>query len=277
VQNFRLSIVKQMLMDPKDQHVLITGASRGIGEALTHSFHKAGAKLSLVARNSQALKNVTENVEGSAYPTDLSDINQTEKLIQRVEEESGPIHILINNAAVASPKHFTDYSTEEIVSIFNVNVLSPIILVKALVPRMIHRGCGHIVNISSIGAAVPAPGLLPYCSSKAGLGHGTSVLRMDLRNTPIKITLVELSNITGGGTLDEMRSEEAYPPSRRYMEIAGNFRLSVDTPRSRVADAVVDAVRGDRKHLRIPTRLAPLFMMAEFPRWFTESLFNRYY
>lgn len=263
-------------MDPKDRHVLITGASRGIGEALAHSFHDAGAKLSLVARNSPALNKVTEIVEGTAYPTDLSDIEQTGKLISRVEEESGPIHILVNNAAVASPKHLTEYSIEEIVSIFNVNLIAPIILVRELVPHMIQREIGHIVNVSSIGAVVPAPGTLPYCSSKAGLTHSTSVLNMDLRNTPIKTTLVELGPIAGGGTLDEMRSNGAYPPTRRIFEITSNLRLSVDTPRSRVALAVVDAVRGDRKHVRIPTRLAPFFMIAEFPRWITESLYNRY-
>lgn len=263
-------------MELKNKHVLITGGSRGIGEAYAYSFHKAGAKLSLLARESDSLHLVAKRVEGTAYTADLRNVEQIRNVIPRVEKHSGPIHILVNNAGLAKPKRFIDYSDQEIESIFFVNLIAPVLLTKSLIPRMIERGFGHIVNISSIGAIISIPGLTPYCSSKAGIPHFTACLRTELIDTPVKTTLVELSDIKGGGTLKEMNFVNVYPLTRQFNDLAHRLRLTVETPREVVADRVVEAVIKERVHVRIPTRLAPFFIMSELPRLIAERIWQRF-
>src|ERR1700691_5541261 len=87
-------------MQLQGKRVLITGASRGIGEALAHRFAGAGAKVALVARSQNALRSVAAELGGSAHPADLSDPTEVATLIQRVEDEAGPIDVLVNNAGL---------------------------------------------------------------------------------------------------------------------------------------------------------------------------------
>ncbi len=260
-------------MNLKNKHVLITGASRGIGESLAYSLHREGAKLSLVARMSNSLKMVAEKTEGKAYPADLSSIAEVSQLPQRIQDDSGPIDVLINNAGIAKPKRFFDYSDEEFETIMRVNLLSPILLTKAIVPSMIEKGFGHVVNISSVGGIVPMPGLAPYCSSKAGLAHFTACLRIELKGTPVKTTLAELASIKGGHTMEDFKT---YQPTIRFDEISHKLKMTVDTPKEVVADKIVEALKKEKAHVRIPTRIAPYFMMAEFPRCVAEKTWQHY-
>ena len=255
-------------MELPGKRVLITGASRGIGESLAHAFASAGAVVALVARSEDAIQTLAAELGGTAHPADLSNPAQVATLIQRVEDEAGPVDVLVNNAALGTPGGFADVSGAELRQVTEVNYLAPAELCRQAIPRMLRRGGGHIVNISSGAGSVVFPGLVIYSASKAALSHFTAGLRADFRGLPIRTTLVEL-----GPVLTEMLAHtEDYEPTAKSFERAYRLRAGVKVPRERVAEDVVRAVQKERRHVRVPKRTALFPLIAEAPRRFTEIM-----
>jgi NAD(P)-dependent dehydrogenase (short-subunit alcohol dehydrogenase family) len=93
-------------MELRGKRVLITGASRGIGESLAHAFAGAGGTVVLVARTKDALRSLAAELGGTAHPADLSDPTQVATLVNQIEDEAGPIDVLVNNAGVGTPAYF---------------------------------------------------------------------------------------------------------------------------------------------------------------------------
>jgi uncharacterized protein len=242
--------------------VLITGASRGIGESLAYAFAEAGATVALVARTEDSIRALAAELGGTAHPADLSDPRQVGALMSRVEDESGPVDVLVNNAGVASPAAFTDAPDDELRRVTEVNYLAAAELCRQAVLRMLRRDGGHIVNISSNAACAVLPGLVAYSASKAALTHFTAGLRADLRGLPIGTTLVELGLVR----TDMLAGLEDYEPTARCFRRFHRMRLLVDIPREKVADEVVQAVQKGRKHVRLPRRTAFPAMLCEVPR-----------
>jgi len=255
-------------MDLRGKRVLITGASRGIGESLAHAFAGAGATVALVARTEDALRALAAELGGTAHPADLSDPTQVATLIQRVEDEAGPIDVLVNNAGVGIPATFIDAPDGDLRRVTEVNYLAPAELCRQAIPRMLGRGDGHIVNISSMEGCAVTPGLVVYSASKAALSHFTAGLRADLRGLSIGTTLVELGPIP----TDMLASTEDYEPTAKSLKRLYRMRLIVDVPREKVAETVVEAVQKSRRHVRLPKRTAVFPMLTEAPRRTIELL-----
>jgi short-subunit dehydrogenase len=255
-------------MNLRGKRVLITGASRGIGESLAHAFAGAGATVALVARTKDAIKALADELGGTAHPTDLSDPTQVADLVNQVEVEAGPIDILVNNAGSGVPGSFVDPSHDDLRDVTQINYLAPAELCRQAIPRMLERGGGHIVNVSSLAAVAVFPGLVTYSASKAALSHFTAGLRADLRGLPIGTTLVELGPIP----TDMLSHVGDYKPTSESFRRFYRLRLTVDVPREKVADAVVKAVQKKRKHVRIPKRAVSFAELSEAPRRTTELL-----
>lgn len=253
-------------MELRGKRVLITGASRGIGESLAHAFAGAGARVALVARSRDSLESVAAELGGTVHPADLSDPTHVASLIQRVEDDGGPIDVLVNNAGIESTASFTDAPDGELRRVTEVNYLAPAELCRQAIPRMLRRGAGHIVNVSSLAGISVFPGLVTYSASKAALSHFTAGLRADLRGLPVGTTLVEL----GAVPTDLLAKADNYEPTARSFQRAYRIGSAVDTPRERVAQQVVKAVQKNRRHVRLPKRSAPFAMMVEAPRRMTE-------
>lgn len=254
-------------MDMEGKRVLITGASRGIGEAFAHAFAEAGATVALVARSKDAIQALAAELGGTAHPADLSDPAQVDGLFSQIEAEAGPVDILVNNAGIGPPAAFTD-DADHLRQITQVNYLAPAELCRQAIPRMLGNGGGHIVNMSSIAGVGVFPGLVSYCVSKAALSHFTAGLRAELRGLPIGTTLVELGPIP-----TEMRTGfYDYEPTAQSFRRFYQTRLMVDVPRAKVAHKVVKAVYKRRRHLRIPKRTALFLMLSEGPRRVTELM-----
>jgi short-subunit dehydrogenase len=255
-------------MDLRNKRVLITGASRGIGESLAHAFAGAGATVALVARSQDALEALAAELHGSAHPADLADATQVATLVQRVEDEAGPVDVLVNNAGIESTAGFADAPDDELRRVTEVNYLGPAELCRQAIPRMRRRGGGHIVNVSSLAGITVFPGLATYAASKAALSHFTAGLRADLRGLPIGTTLVELGTVP----TDLLAKADNYGPTAKSFQRAYRLRTTVDVPRETVAEAVVKAVHKGRRHVRLPKRSIPFAMMVEAPRRVTEVL-----
>jgi uncharacterized protein len=177
------------------KRVLTTGASRGIGESLSHAFAGAGATVALVARTKDAIRELAAELGGTAHPADLSNATQVAGLVSQVEDEAGPIDVLVNNAGIGLPVAFVDAPADDLRDVTQVDYLAPAELCRQAIPRMLELGGGHIVNVSSMAGCSVLPGLVSYSASKAALTHFTAGLRADLRGLPIGTTVVELGPI----------------------------------------------------------------------------------
>ena len=255
-------------MEMRGKRVPITGASRGIGEALAHAFAGTGANVALVARTQDTLEALAAALGGTAHAADLSDPTQVANLVRRVEDEAGPIDVLVNNAGVGTPADFANASADHLRRVTEVNYLAPAELCRQAIPRMLGRGGGHIVNVSSIASCMAVPGLVAYSASKAALSQFTAGLRADLRGLSIATTLVELGTIP----TDMLAEANDYEPTAKAFQRSYRLRLMVDVPREEVAQEVVEAVQKGRRHVRLPKRAAAFPILAEAPRRTAEFL-----
>jgi short-subunit dehydrogenase len=254
-------------MELTGKRVLITGASRGIGETLAEHFAQAGARVALVARSAGPIQDLAARLAGTAHPADLTDPAQVDGLIDRVEAEGGHIDALVNNAGIDRTGSFLEARADDIEDLYRLNLLTPTELCRQAVPRMLDRGSGHIVNISSLAAVCPLPGMAIYASSKAGLSAFTVGLRLELRGTPVGATLVELGPVR----TDLLDSIISHAPTRSGFERSMRIGAMAATPRPRVAAAVVRAVRRDQRHVVLPRRALPIALLADAPRRATEA------
>jgi short-subunit dehydrogenase len=185
-----------------DQVVVITGASSGIGRETAVEFGRRGSSVVLAARNQEALEEVAREVErvggrAEAVPTDVAEWPQVERLAARAQERFGRIDTWINNAAVSEYATVEQMTVDEIDRILRVNLLGQIYGVKAVLPHMIERGSGTIINVGSALSERAIPLQSVYCASKHGLLGFTEALRLELaRDHPgITVTLVMPSSI----------------------------------------------------------------------------------
>jgi uncharacterized protein len=235
---------------------------------LARAFAAAGAAVVFVARSEDSIRALAAELGGTAHPADLSDPKQVDVLISQVENEAGPVDVLVNNAGVGSPAAFTDAPDNDLRRVTEVNYLAAAELCRQAIPRMLERGGGRIVNMSSIVGCSVVPGLVAYCASKAALSHFTAGLRADLRGLPIGITLVEL----GAVATDMSAGLDDYEPAAKSVERLSRARLMVQVPREKVANEVVEAVQKGRKHVRLPKRTALAPLLSEAPRRAMELL-----
>jgi short-subunit dehydrogenase len=252
-------------MDLGGRRVLITGASRGIGEAMAREFAEAGATVALVARSADALQALAGQLGGTAHAADLADPAQVDALIGRVEDEAGPVDVLVNNAGIESTAGFADAPDGELQRVTQINYLAPAELCRRATPRMLGRGGGHIVNISSMAAISVFPGLVSYGASKAALSAFTSGLRVDLRGLPIGTTLVELGPVP----TDLLAKADDYGPTADSFRRMYRLHMLADMPREKVAAAIVEAVRKGRRYVRLPRRASLFTGLVETPRRLT--------
>lgn len=247
--------------------VLVTGASRGIGAALVRGLSGRGAAVALVARPSAALDAVAADVRGLAYGCDLADLTALPDLAQRVEAD-GPVDVLINNAGVSNVGWYLDRTPAEIDQVLTVNLLAPMHLCRLLLPRMLDRGRGRVVNISSMAAVLAPPGLAAYGASKAGLSHFTAVLRADLRDEPIGFTTVHLGSVRT--EMDD--AARSYGPLRQLAQKSAGRDV---TPMHVLVRAVLDAVESGAAEVRVPAAMAPLAALTNLPRKVGRVVFRR--
>jgi short-subunit dehydrogenase len=255
-------------MELHGKRVLITGASRGIGEGLARRFTAAGARVALVARSADAIEKLAADLGGTAHPADLSDPVQVATLINHVEDEAGPVDVLVNNAGIDLADAFWAHTHDELNQIIQVNLITPMELCRQVVPRMVRRGRGHIVNISSLAACGLYPGLAAYSTTKAGLSHFTAGLRADLKRLPVGTTLVEMAGVP----TEMLTHVGSYKPTEDSFKRGYRAHLVTDTPLATIVDDTVEAVQKNRRHVRHPHRAAMLSMLAESPRRITELL-----
>jgi len=246
---------------------VITGASRGLGAALATKLAARGARLALVARSAEPLAKLAADLGGAAYPADLEDLDHVDELVTRIAAD-GPIDVLVNNAGLDLTGRLAELPAEQIRALFTVNLIAPVLLCRAVIPRMRAQGHGHLVNVSSLAGTNALPGVAPYAASKAGLSHFTAGLRAELKGTGITTTLAEIGTVEST-MMDSLRAHE---PTRRALARLETLHLVHDLTMDDVADALVRAIDERRRHVRLPRRDAAFPLLTEAPRRLTEWL-----
>lgn len=256
-------------MKLQNSRVLITGASRGLGRRIAEVLTAHGCAVALVARDGAALEELAKELGGKAYPTDLSDPAAVEALIGRVEAD-GPLDVLVNNAGVDHVGRFHEATPAQVRNLLQINLGAPMELCRQVIPGMVARGRGHIVNVSSMGAISQGPGLTLYGSSKAGLSHFTAGIRGELRGKPVGTTLVQIGEVKTD-MIDHIR---AFGPARRTIERSIRWRMipreSLDPVA--VSEAIAGAIERNRRHVIMPRNIVPMAKFTEFPRRVSELM-----
>ena len=183
--------------------VLITGGSRGIGEAMVRAFANAGYKVAFIYNNSkEKAEQLAKELGVVAIKSDISDFKQTESAIAIAAESLGQIDVLINNAGISQIKLFADITIEDWQRMIGVNLTGVFNATKAVIGDMISRKSGCIINISSMWGEVGASCEVHYSAAKAGVIGMTKALAKEMGLSGIRVNC-----ITPGVIATEMNGE----------------------------------------------------------------------
>jgi NAD(P)-dependent dehydrogenase (short-subunit alcohol dehydrogenase family) len=182
------------MMNLKNKVILITGAGTGLGKALALVAGQAGAKVICAGRRKDKIQQTVDEVSkvggmGTAVEMDVTDLKSVDKGVE-LAEKVGPIEILINNAGIITGlKAVQDLPVEEWDRIMATNVRGPYLMIRAILPGMIQRGFGRIVNISAPIKHLPKASA--YCASKCALDSLTKAVGYELKGVDVIINAVE--------------------------------------------------------------------------------------
>ncbi len=194
-------------------HVLITGASRGIGHAIARRFAaKPDVRLSLLARNRERLEALAASLEAPAHvvAVDLTDPERALCALDEAQAALGPVDVLVNNAGMHTGGRTHTVAPETAQRLLALNVHTPMRLVQAVLPAMLERRSGTIVDVASVAAFTPLPSTYHYNASKAALAAASESLRGELRHSGVHVVTVypgpihtdmghEAERLMGGG------------------------------------------------------------------------------
>jgi NAD(P)-dependent dehydrogenase (short-subunit alcohol dehydrogenase family) len=174
-----------MIIDLKGRTAVITGGSRGLGEAMAKALSEAGANIALVARDIKRLELVRDSIaerggNAAIFTADVTQEKDVASMAEAVRQRFGHPQILINNAGTNIRKNLVDFSLEEFRSVLDSSLISTFLMCRAFVPGMKGSGYGRILNMSSVMSHVSLPGRTAYSSAKAALLGLTRSLALEL-------------------------------------------------------------------------------------------------
>lgn len=190
------------------KNAIITGAGRGIGRATAIAFAKEGIHVGLIGKTMANLEKVAEelrsyNVNVSIASADVSNQESITTAIQHVQSELGPIDILVNNAGIGKFGKFLELSPEEFKNIIDVNLMGVYYATRAILPEMIERQSGDIINIASTAGQKGAPVTSAYSASKFGVLGLTESLMLEVRKHNIRVSALTPSTVATDLAFDE--------------------------------------------------------------------------
>lgn len=176
----------------KEQIVVITGASSGIGAEMARLFASYGATVCLLARSEEKLIDLSAHIGKNAryYVTDVTSDEGIKHTFDRILHDCGKIDILINNAGFAKFQLFTDTSMEDVEAMMNVNYFGLVRCTRAALPSMLERKSGHIVNIASLAGKIGTARSTAYTATKHAVLGWTNSLRQEVHGMGITVTAI---------------------------------------------------------------------------------------
>ena len=183
---------------------VVTGGSRGIGPYIAEALVGRGAGVALVARSEPELEANARRLAGSgatvvAFPADITSTEQRRRLIEVVERRLGPVDVLVNNAGGDLQRQFHNLTEDELQATLELNLSSVVLLTRLVLPGMLERGRGHVVNVSSMAGRLSFPYSEAYAAAKDGLIGFTRVLRADYRSQGVSASSLILGPVGEAG------------------------------------------------------------------------------
>ncbi|MFK7917579.1 MAG: SDR family NAD(P)-dependent oxidoreductase [Ilumatobacter sp.] len=256
-------------MDLSGKHVVITGGSAGIGATMAHAFSEQGARVLVAARSEDKLRAVADRIVGDYIVADFTDADDVDGFVDRCLDRLGHIDVFVNNAGVETATSFATTDRNELRTIARLNFEATLLLTRDVLPHMLRRGSGHIVQLSSVAGAIPFPGLAAYAGTKAGITNFTETLRIEIKGTGVGLTVV-----SPGPTQTEMwdRLENDDQPFaavglNRFKRLGFLPKLTPE----HIADATIDAVLQDKRFVRLPKRYGAYHLLSNAPRRLVEA------
>ena len=240
----------------RGRNALVTGAAGGIGGYICRTLATEGVNLALSDLAAAPPQDLLDELSGrtievASVAADISDREELLALPGHAEEAIGPIDILVNCAGLEFGGPFMERSEDEITALVDVNLTATLLLTHAVLPGMIERGRGHVVNLASMAGKVPSPMLATYSATKHGVVGFTGALRQDLADTPVSASAICPGFVAKVGMYGRLSGVPDPPPPMRPIEP------------QRVADAVITAIRHDRPEIIVNGRgTKPLVLLA---------------
>jgi short-subunit dehydrogenase len=224
----------------------VTGGSSGIGRATALRLARSGARVIVVGRDEAALHDVASKTSGSPITADLSVAGEVDRAVAQALAVAGQVDVLINNAGEGWAGSFADMDLDRADRLVGTNLVAPIRLTRALLPGMLKRGLGHVVNVASIAGHVGVRDEAVYAATKAGLIAFSESLRQELADTGVGVSVVSPAVVATA-----FFDRRGRPYGRRWPK---------PIPPEKVADAIVRAVRTGKPEIFVPSWMA-------FPAW----------
>jgi short-subunit dehydrogenase len=231
--------------------ILVTGASSGIGEAVARLFAQEGYRVSMAARRLDRLNALAGEIEmkggqALAVRTDITKYEDIQHLIANTLDQYGQIDILVNNAGFGRIKWLEELDPmEDIQAQIQTNLIATILVAREVLPSMIERRSGHIINMGSMGGLVASPTYTIYSASKFGLRGFTEALRRE-----IGVYGIQVSGIYPGAVKTEFKQQAGI-----YRKTGRTTPASLLLEPGDVARAVLSVVRRPRRELIIPWQM----------------------
>lgn len=270
------------------RRVAITGGARGIGRATAEALASRGVQVVIGDIDGELARKTAKEIGPAvvAFDLDVTDRNSMDTFVEAAENTIGPLDVFVNNAGIMPTVRFLDESPDSIRRQFDINVFGVINGMQAVLPRMISRGRGHVVNVASTAGKFVLPGIVTYCGTKHAVVGITDGMRMELRDTPIDFSLVMpvivRTELTSGvPDTRGVRPQTAEDVASSIVEAIETRRYEVWCPRSmngiyrttkmlpmRVTDAIGKVTKADNAMLAgidSPDRKAYLERISEPP------------
>ncbi|MBN1439033.1 MAG: SDR family NAD(P)-dependent oxidoreductase [Anaerolineales bacterium] len=243
---------------------LVTGASSGIGEAAARAFGERGAHVVLTARRADKLTTLAEQIragrngaEALVVPGDLTAPGEPERIAADALAWKGRVDVLVNNAGAGRMRFLEDLDPQaDIRPVLELDLTAPILLARALLPAMIRRKSGTIVNVSSVSGLIGMPTSSIYCAAKFGMNGFSDALRREARGMGVRVCLLCPGPVRTEFGRHSGRLPGAVEPSS----------LAIAIPAAKVGECIADLVRRPRRCVVIPWYYAPAaWLTAQFP------------
>ncbi|MBR0840969.1 SDR family oxidoreductase [Bradyrhizobium liaoningense] len=215
------------MTEQSGQTVVLTGAAGGMGRAITKALLESGRRVVLVDRDAKALQELASTAGNAVFPIqlDISDAQAVDGLPNAIPAHFKPIDVLINNAGhdIGGRTRFDIGSADDWSNIVQTNLIGLMRVTRAILPDMVRRNAGHVVNISSINAVRIVPDMAAYSTSKAGVHMFTETLRGELAETPIRVTELQPGLTRTNIILTRYRGD-----TRKEKDYFDQFRMALD-------------------------------------------------
>ncbi|GFY43841.1 hypothetical protein TNIN_413181 [Trichonephila inaurata madagascariensis] len=254
------SIIPEPLKSVREKVILVTGSGGGLGRQIAQKLALLGARVVLVdvdeVRNNETLQNIKQmQCKAYAYTCDVSNENQVEELADKVFREVGDVDILINNAGVLPGKPLLELTNKQIKKTLDINTLAHMWTIRQFLPRMLERGEGHIVAISSVAGILGCSYLVDYCASKYAVIGLMAALQEELyemgRDEQIQLTVICPSTMDTGLVQN---------PKTRFPSMLPI--LNVD----KASDIIINSILRNKRLVVIPTIAHVIYKIANlFP------------